>query len=789
MKKVIKDKKAEYLLWPVISVLICILLCACTGGQDTGGAGTPTQPEAQVSATQAPTATPAATPTPEPTATPIPTPTPVPTVRDVYSATDDACVYYTEPQITGIDMMDVESLGERLLLIYQIYDAGEDSDEDWEGSEDDATDAGTDTNTAVRIYTGKHKTANEPDVKKDGGAYTHPDTTPDGDDYDSDYSDEDYNPDAGYTLYFKSVDPVTLEGDEYSIPGRSYYASQIDVLNDGLFSVYYYGSGPYMLFNDRLELLTEIDLGEDVSIAHFSHDGRWLWYMDTSEKLYRRDVASGDTEEIELPDRKGNYYLNEGEGSGIIRVGCTAADYSSGKAYYYDEDSAVLLGDTPQEISYSFSPDRTQALRFETGDICRVQVFNAAPDNMFPGEDITDEETGDIIKNADEAVCTIKIANTEEAYSRFIDWDRGYYISCSDYFSPEGNIVEYSCYSMLTGEKISNYNISGNGFVTLYHTLDSKDGILYAEWVKDGAPKLNAWEYAQDSVQDYRNAFGKFSDIPEAADARRRELEEKYDFNFYLGSEVFSSSFDYTLLLCSDYEKAVAAMDMIDEVLSIYPEGFFEQFKIDGIKTLSIYLCGGFEPKAANTISDAIAIATVNNYERMLALDINWESSLKRTLVHEISHWIDGRIASQAQFGGYSTYDEDWLEQNPSDFSYRYSYVGGYTAWKYIFSTGSDNGKAYFIDQYSQTYPTEDRARLFEYLMYPDEDGTDYGYLKAANLQRKLEFYFDVIRKCFDTDKWPERTVWEEKLDALVSERIKNDVEKTGKDLGGNRAE
>ena len=32
---------------------------------------------------------------------------------------------------------------------------------------------------------------------------------------------------------------------------------------------------------------------------------------------------------------------------------------------------------------------------------------------------------------------------------------------------------------------------------------------------------------------------------------------------------------------------------------------------------------------------------------------------------------------------------------------------------------------------------------------------------------KKAEYYSSCIRECFDTAKWPEKTLWEEKIDEL----------------------
>ena len=76
-----------------------------------------------------------------------------------------------------------------------------------------------------------------------------------------------------------------------------------------------------------------------------------------------------------------------------------------------------------------------------------------------------------------------------------------------------------------------------------------------------------------------------------------------------------------------------------------------------------------------------------------------------------------------------------------------------------IYADGYDS---YFIDTYSRTFPTEDRARVMEYAMI----GWDWMFSEdgSAPLREKLRYYADCIRDCFDTAGWPAVTRWEQPL-------------------------
>jgi hypothetical protein len=68
---------------------------------------------------------------------------------------------------------------------------------------------------------------------------------------------------------------------------------------------------------------------------------------------------------------------------------------------------------------------------------------------------------------------------------------------------------------------------------------------------------------------------------------------------------------------------------------------------------------------------------------------------------------------------------------------------------------------AYFVDGYAMTFPTEDRARLFENVMR-DDQWVDWE--SCPRLREKLNYYAQCIRACFDTTGW-EDVPWEQYLD------------------------
>jgi hypothetical protein len=66
----------------------------------------------------------------------------------------------------------------------------------------------------------------------------------------------------------------------------------------------------------------------------------------------------------------------------------------------------------------------------------------------------------------------------------------------------------------------------------------------------------------------------------------------------------------------------------------------------------------------------------------------------------------------------------------------------------------------YFISSYAMTFPTEDRATLMSAIM------SDKTVLQEnPGMAEKMRYYAACIRDCFDTEGWPENTLWEQVLE------------------------
>ena len=78
--------------------------------------------------------------------------------------------------------------------------------------------------------------------------------------------------------------------------------------------------------------------------------------------------------------------------------------------------------------------------------------------------------------------------------------------------------------------------------------------------------------------------------------------------------------------------------------------------------------------------------------------------------------------------------------------------------WTYY--SGGDEG-VYFVDSYSRTFASEDRARIMEFFMTRDDDAQEL--IKSPAIKNKLQHMSSAVRSVFDTSGW-ENVRWERLL-------------------------
>lgn len=369
-------------------------------------------------------------------------------------------------------------------------------------------------------------------------------------------------------------------------------------------------------------------------------------------------------------------------------------------------------------------------------------------------------------------------------HSIYAEEDSSYTMS-AELFKPDGTIRSgFSC--KFNDGTTSSYVYPASGAAY----FEEDELVFYLVSGTDSSPYLMAWktddkgQYGTDLsfTQDYdllRNqiALEQYNDedgntpytmIPDSksydwndlADCRRlaNSLEDKYQIKIYLGEEVPTDMGSYSISTCLDSDTLKEALYKFDDILSLYPEGFFEQLKYGEISTLYFYFGGTISGKGGNTVTEAAAFVTHNTDSTLMVLNSEDLYGWLNTIHHELSHIIDQRLfykstwlSSECKFS-----EEGWASLNPSDFVYSEDYATYYDYKPY------DKYSDYFISSYSSTYPTEDRAEIFSKACeYADGDLYVKDVFFNKKVMAKMKYYCECIRDGFDTTGWPDELPWE----------------------------
>ena len=235
---------------------------------------------------------------------------------------------------------------------------------------------------------------------------------------------------------------------------------------------------------------------------------------------------------------------------------------------------------------------------------------------------------------------------------------------------------------------------------------------------------------------------------------RAEALSQRFGVKILIGEQCAAEYSHYNTYPLTDPGFVGEALDILEECMGRYPEGFFRQLPHGPYEYIQLELVGALMLKEGTENQPGDAAAFVQEQEGHLLIALDGFLLAPDTLYHEFSHVIDRRLDWDAQIREDALYsNEGWLAQQPEGFAYALSYTEMPEETRRYMETGC------FDREYSMTYPTEDRATLFAAAM------TQAQLLaQRPGMQKKLDYYARCIRDCFDTEGWPEVTAWEQPL-------------------------
>ena len=232
---------------------------------------------------------------------------------------------------------------------------------------------------------------------------------------------------------------------------------------------------------------------------------------------------------------------------------------------------------------------------------------------------------------------------------------------------------------------------------------------------------------------------------------RAQALSQRFGLDIRIAEQCALDYTHYQADALTDPYLVRRALDVLELAFASYPEGFFRQLPCGDLLQIRIELVanlrgqdhmdthpifvGGFAQEASDhylIVFDGLSLDT-------------------QTVYHEVSHVIDKRLEWDAVLRPQALFSEEtWLSLQPEGFRYAGSYIDMPDAIAAYENSG------YFVSLYAMTFPTEDRATLMSTIM------SDKTVLQEnPGMAEKMRYYAACIRDCFDTEGWPETTLWE----------------------------
>ncbi len=534
-------------------------------------------------------------------------------------------------------------------------------------------------------------------------------------------------------------------------------------------------------FSDDLMSVDHYSLSEldTYSYDYSASRDSLIYSVSTPAACELRELSLSTGEDIKLKDFNSSYncadltYYNDEEQIGIF----------SASELFSNEYVNFVLDFTDMSIIGQCDSHYT-LLNTDEGNI-RTSFFGDDPNEMYVTSVNIDHQMVSPTYSFDMTNCVYSIENTKIMFVFDSSEESGCIIKA---YAPDTGIYLF--------ESVFNYSEHSKARIPIDSNTQDEPTSIYIGSSEDfcynnGKLLFNVYsDYYIDTVilwdtslstakNEYLNSTEKIEYpfyLPEETEyfdsntEYAESIEDEYGVGIYYGDSADLEFVDYTVDMVYDEDDIHRGLKALEKTLGMFPNGFFREFSESGyLRGINFYLCGEFTPYTEESATDVVAFTYTDSGYAMVIANIYEDDSLIESYCHEISHVIDNRLIEEGILE-----EEIWSSFNPEGFEYNNSYVNEdgkdyaenaseeYTSWDddFINSWNADN--IYFIDTYAKTFPTEDRARIFELSMCPDRYTDDF--FESEHLQAKLEYLCQCIRRCWDSTDW-EEPEWEEFLE------------------------
>lgn len=318
------------------------------------------------------------------------------------------------------------------------------------------------------------------------------------------------------------------------------------------------------------------------------------------------------------------------------------------------------------------------------------------------------------------------------------------------------------CYNITYGSHP--YSITLEGYEPPWQAVEDPTGryiwLAFYDYLQDTYSLLR-WEPELSPVQDDTAYIGtrRTAENPDTFGLGKisdeaRALSEKHGVSILTWTDATEMPpFDYQLIPEHQVSILRQGLAALDDALSHFPEGMLSQAAENmGNGVLKIRLVRALWGNPEYDTLDSASGIQFWDDEGGTNIALAMESDMEKNLYHELYHVLESRIYAN------SDAFDNWDELNPSGFSYDYNYSDYIYRDDYSLTAGDTQA---FIDFYSMSYPKEDRARLLENAMIPEN-----GYcFESKIMQAKLRTLCRGIREAYGLEDYQGELLWEQYLD------------------------
>lgn len=337
-------------------------------------------------------------------------------------------------------------------------------------------------------------------------------------------------------------------------------------------------------------------------------------------------------------------------------------------------------------------------------------------------------------------------------------WSQGFFLprlrGCLTMSDLSGAEIRLDYYNLITGRRQSSLSLTDT---LLTCAEGTSEGWLYLLVEREGAPVLLRWDPTAPEIGDDALYTGpRFTrESPDyhgllSCQARAEALGRRYGLDIRLWDEAQAlAPWDYEFQPEYSVPVLEEALTQLDSRLARFPAGFLETCA-GNFSGLSLCLVRSITGTAeSGSLESAEGIEYLDGTAARIALAVG--PGAEKALYHELYHVMETQLLNK------STGLDQWDKLNPGDFAYTFDYAANESR---PVGNWLDEDIRSFVDQYSMSYPKEDRARIFEYAMTPE----NAPLFAASPLQYKLKQLCQSIREAFRLKNHPTPLPWEQYL-------------------------